>query len=129
MKVRAACSSSVVSAEANEPLLEVASRMGFDEVGSVVVFEHGQFVGIITERDIVRAMADGADPDETAARDYMTEDPVIVDIDDDLERAIEEMVAMGVRHLPVMAGGHVVGMLSARDLLNPRTWNLRRSSE
>jgi len=120
MKVGAACTTTVVTAETNEPLLEVASRMAFDEIGSVVVLDEGRFVGIITERDLVRARADGADPDATPARAYMTEEPVSADVDDDVERAIEQMVAVGVRHLPVVSGNEVVGMLSDRDLLGLR---------
>ncbi|HXJ64070.1 MAG TPA: CBS domain-containing protein [Actinomycetota bacterium] len=121
MKVRAACNRTVESVEADDPLLEAASKMAFDEVGSAVVYDEGRFVGIITERDLVRAMADGVDPDATSVRAYMTEDPVVVDADDDVELAVREMVAVGIRHLPVVAGADVVGMISARDLLGLRT--------
>jgi CBS domain-containing protein len=120
VKVRAACSSVVVTADANQTIAEGASMMAFEEIGSVVVFEDGVFVGIVTERDLVRALADGADPDGTGLRDYMTRDPIVVEPDDDIEHAIEQMVAVEARHLPVVAGGEVVGMISARDLLAQR---------
>ena len=120
MKVMAAFHSGVVATEANESLQEVASRMQFDEVGSVIIYEQGRFAGIITERDLVRAMADGADPDETPVRTYMTDEPVVVDPETDVDRAAAEMVELGIRHLPVVVGGEVVGMVSARDLLLPR---------
>ena len=120
MKVGAACSSMVVTARADQSLAEAASMMAFEEIGSLVVFEDGVFVGIVTERDLVRALADGADPEGTQLRDYMTSDPAVVDPDDDIEHAIEQMVGVEARHLPVVAGGEVVGMISARDLLAAR---------
>ncbi len=117
VKVRVACSSMVVTAEADDPLAEAASTMAFEEIGSVVVLDDGVFVGIVTEHDLVRAVAEGVDLDRTAVRDYMTRDPVVVEPDDEVEHAIHQMVGAGARHLPVVTAGKVVGMLSARDLL------------
>jgi CBS domain-containing protein len=117
MKIESIYRPEVFSVDAGDLLSEVASVMQFNEVSALVVFERGRFIGIITERDITRAVADGADPDGTAAVRYMTEDPVVVGPDADENEAIDKMLAMGVRHLPVMIGDHVVGMVSARDLL------------
>lgn len=117
MKVESIYRPEVISVDADEPLSEVASRMQFTEVGSLVVFEGGRFVGIITERDLTRAMADGVDPEGTPASRYMTEDPVVVTPDTDTREAVTRMIDLGVRHLPVVVGDHVVGMVSARDLL------------
>jgi len=107
----------VFSIDASDPLSEAASRMQFDEVGSLAVFEGTRFAGIVTERDLVRSMADGADPDETAIREYMTEDPVAVSAETDVRSAAKTMLDLGIRHLPVMVGPEIVGMVSARDLL------------
>ncbi len=107
----------VFSVDGSDPLSEAASRMQFNEVGSLAVFEGMRFCGIVTERDLVRAMAEGVDPDETATRDYMTEDPVAVSAETDVRSAAKIMLGLGIRHLPVMVGSEIVGMVSARDLL------------
>jgi CBS domain-containing protein len=107
----------VFSVDASDPLSEAASRMQFNEVGSLAVFEGTRFDGIITERDLVRSMAEGVDPDQTAIRDYTTEDPVSVSADTDVRSAAKVMLGLGIRHLPVMVGADIVGMVSARDLL------------
>jgi CBS domain-containing protein len=106
-----------VSIDSRDSIAEAAGRMQFTEISALVVFEADRFAGIITERDLVRAMSEGVDPDWTPCADYMTEDPVVVDPETDVHVAAERMVDLGVRHLPVMVGDHVVGMVSARDLL------------
>jgi CBS domain-containing protein len=108
----------VFSVDGSDPLSEAASRMQFNEVGSLAVFEAMRFAGIVTERDLVRAMADGVDPEETAVNEYMTEDPVAVSPDTDARSAARIMLGLGIRHLPVMIGSEIVGMVSARDLLS-----------
>ena len=107
----------VVSIDVRDSVADAASRMQFDEVGSLVVYDGEDFVGILTERDIVRAVADEADPSSTAVSAYMTEGPFVATPDMTSEQAIARMVDLGVRHLPVVLDGKVVGMISARDLL------------
>ncbi|HEX9892075.1 MAG TPA: CBS domain-containing protein [Actinomycetota bacterium] len=123
MKVSAVYRPDVLTAGAFEDLAEAASRMSFNEVGSLAVFDRGDLVGIITERDLVRAMADGVDPEVTPVDRYMTPDPVTVDPETDLEQAAAMMLKLGARHLPVTEGGRVMGMISARDLLTDQAWN------
>ncbi len=101
----------------DESLANVAGRMRFNEVGSLIVFDGDRFVGIITERDLARAMADGVDPERTPALQYMTVDPIGVNPETDVHQVARRMLELGVRHLPVVMGDTVVGMVSARDLL------------
>ena len=117
MKVESVYRPGVVSAEADDALSDVASRMQFNEVGALAVVDHGSLLGIITERDLVRAIADGADLELTPAGEYMTEDPVVVAPEAALHDAVTRMLDLGVRHLPVMSAGQLLGMVSARDLL------------
>ena len=117
MKVGTLCQHEVMTAGPEDSLAEVASRMQYNEVGALAVFEDGNLVGIVTERDLVRAMAEGVDPSTTAVVTYMTPDPVTVDEDADVTEAAAYMMRVGARHLPVVDGGRVVGMISARDLL------------
>jgi CBS domain-containing protein len=71
----------------------------------------------VEERDILRAVGEGRDPENTPVAAFMVEDPVSVGLDAEAAAAAETMVRLGVRHLPVMDRGELVGMLSARDLL------------
>jgi CBS domain-containing protein len=82
------------------------------------VYEHHRLVGIVTERDMIAALAEGADPATATVADYMTDQPVTVAPDDDLEVAARRMAELGVRHLPVVDGHQLVGVLSVRDLLS-----------
>jgi CBS domain-containing protein len=73
--------------------------------------------GIITERDIVRAVAERRDLSEGTAGEYMTWEPATVALETPLSDVARRMLALGVHHLPVMVAGEVLGMVSARDLL------------
>jgi CBS domain-containing protein len=98
------------------PIAEVAKRMVAKDVGAVLVFEEGALSGILTERDVLRAVADGIS-DDTLVRDRMTPHPETLDADDTTEHAAVLMIHGGFRHLPVMEAGEVVGVLSIRDLM------------
>ena len=80
--------------------------------------EGQHLVGIITERDVTAAMAEGADPATTPVSDYMTPAPEVLQPDSELADATQLMLELGIRHLPVVRGGHLVGVLSIRDLLD-----------
>lgn len=123
MEVRGLYRKEVLSAAPDESLAEAASRMQFEEVGSLAILEHGKLVGIVTERDLARAVADGVNPFVTAVSGYMTEEPVTVTPDMDAEEAAGIMLSNGLRHLPVMESGRMVGMVSSRDLLSPESRN------
>lgn len=122
MKVRALYRAEVLVADADESLIDAASRMQFEEVGSLAVVEHGKLVAIVTERDLARALSDGVDAAETPVRRYMTTEPVTVDAEMDVSVAAATMADLGVRHLPVMDHGRLVGMVSSRDLLSLEAW-------
>jgi CBS domain-containing protein len=117
MKVGSLCRHEVMTASPEESLAEVASRMQYNEVGALAIFEDENLVGIVTERDLVRAMAEGVDTGTTAVALYMTPDPLTIDEDAEAAEAAAFMMKVGARHLPVVDGGRVVGMISARDLL------------
>ena len=123
MKVRALYRPEVVSADPDEALADAAGRMQYQEIGSLAVMEHGRLIGIVTERDLARALADGIDAFETPVRSYMTEEPLTVTPETDAGKVAATMLEQGVRHLPVIEGGLVVGMVSARDLLSLEAWN------
>jgi CBS domain-containing protein len=110
--------SPLLSVEPQANLSEVARRMRLEDCGSAAVMSGGRLLGIVTERDLVQAIADGIDPRETTAGLFMSADPVTASPSDDVAVVAMRMVALGIRHLPVVnADGAPVGMLSARGLV------------
>ena len=107
----------LVATHPHESLTDVANRMRDHGVGAVAIMEEDQLVGIITERDLMRAIADGLSPGLTPASEYMTPGPLTVGPEEDVGEASAQMSARRVRHLPVVEEGKVVGLLSARDIL------------
>ena len=73
--------------------------------------------GVLTERDVLRAIAESADLDGTAVRDYMTPDPIAVEPESEIDAACDLMISHGVRHLLVSEGGSLVGVLNMRDVV------------
>ena len=109
-------SRSLLTVEPGLGLKAVAERMVAKDVGAVLVIEHGRLVGILTERDILRAVAGGIS-DETLVSDWMTRDPETMDPDETTQTAAVLMIHGGFRHMPIVDGDEVVGMLSIRDLM------------
>lgn len=108
----------LISVEPTTPLSDIARRMRVDDADSVAVMSRGRLVGIVTERDLVRAMADAIDPQEATAQVVMSEDPATVGPEDDVSMVAVKMMRLGVRHFPVVGeDGKPVGLLSARDLV------------
>jgi len=99
-------------------LAEVAREMRAQDSDSVAVMDGGVLVGIITERDLVRAIADGLNPTEASAGTVMTSDPATVSLDDEVNVVAVKMMRLGIRHLPVVdRNGKPAGLVSARDLV------------
>lgn len=118
MKVRDLPPGRLLSVQPDERLSEVARQMRVEDSDSVAVMAEGRLVGIITERDLVRAIADGVNPKQATAGVIMTADPVTVGADEDVSVVALRMMSLGVRHLPVVdASGNPVGLLSARNLV------------
>jgi CBS domain-containing protein len=109
----------VVRVDGDERLADAAGLMQNEQVGSVVVMVGGQFAGILTERDLTRAMADGTDPRDATAAEYMTATPAAVHLDADIHQVASTMFEFECRHLPVLSedDSQVIGMVSIRDLL------------
>ena len=96
-------------------LVDAARRMYERRVGAVVVTEGDRLVGIVTERDVLRAVATGGV--EGPVSDAMTRSPETIGPDESAGQAAALMIHGGFRHLPVVDGGDVVGMVSIRDLV------------
>ena len=119
MNVRSIFRPWVVSVDGDERLTDAAERMYNEHVGSVVVTVGGRVAGILTERDLTRAIADGVDQRGATAAEYMTAAPAAVHLDADVHEVASTMFEFECRHLPVLSEDdqQVIGMVSIRDLL------------
>jgi CBS domain-containing protein len=117
MRVWERCRHVLITTQPDDTLVDAAGQMNCYQIGALPVYEERRLIGIVTERDLTAALAEGADPATTRVVEYMTEQPVTVAPDDDLEVAARRMAELGVRHLPVVDGNRLVGVLSMRDLL------------
>jgi CBS domain-containing protein len=99
---------------------EVASSMLKGRFGSAVVMEGKWLSGIFTERDVLRAAASGTDLTSSPVSEWMTSDPITADAAMDADEATEIMMTNGFRHLPVVDGQSVLGIVSLRDILRTR---------
>jgi CBS domain-containing protein len=106
----------LLTVSAGEALQDVAQRMVDRDVGAVLVTDGSELSGILTERDVLRAVAAGIQ-DDTIVADWMTRDPETMGPDDTTQHAAVLMIHGGFRHLPLVEGSDVVGMLSIRDLM------------
>jgi CBS domain-containing protein len=114
--VREHMSRNLLSVEPGEMITEVAQRMVERNLGAVLVLDGGRLVGIMTERDLMRAVARGL-PAGAVVAEYMTNDPETIEPDDTTQHAAVLMIHGGFRHLPVVERDDVVGILSIRDLM------------
>lgn len=118
MKVRDLPPGRLLSVRPEASLAEVAKRMRVDDSDSVAVMDGERLLGIITERDLVRSIADGVDPQQARADVVMTANPATVTPDEDIAVVAVKMMRLGIRHLPVVdAKGAAIGLLSARELV------------
>jgi CBS domain-containing protein len=95
---------------------EAISLMARHRIGSALIMEDGKLIGIFTERDTVRAISQSHDAPDHEISSWMTRDPKTVSPDVEADTALKTMLDNGFRHLPVVEGGEVIGMVSMRDL-------------
>ena len=101
-----------------DTLGEVAERMTAKNVGAVVVKDFGKLIGILTERDLLKAMAARVHTSEARVRQWMTGDPITAVAEMDVGEAANVMLEHGFRHLPVLDGdGQVIGVVSLRRVV------------
>src|SRR5881392_1260886 len=105
----------LLTVEQSTPLVEAAAAMTRRRVGAVLVMEGERLIGIVTERDVLRAVASGNIGGDVAA--WMTIHPETVDTDESTQQAGVVMIHGGFRHLPVLEGGKPAGIVSIRDLM------------
>lgn len=124
MLVRDVMSSAVLTVGPTHTMRQVAQSMAKRKVGAAVVHDpDADGPGILTERDMLEAIADGQDPDVEPASSHLTREAVVAAPDWPLLQAAQTMLTGGFRHLIVCEDDEVVGVLSVRDVL--RAWTER----
>ena len=119
MKVQDAMTEEVLTITPGRTLREAARFMAEHNVGAAVIIDPEQpGPGIVTERDVVRSLGAGEDPDSELVRDHLTAKATFADADWDLEEAADAMARGGFRHLVVVANGEVEGIISMRDIIH-----------
>jgi CBS domain-containing protein len=118
MEVREGMTSVVLTVGPGHTLREAAKLMTDKEVGAAVVIDEASpGPGIISERDILHAVGRGQDPDAERVAEHMRDTVITAAPDWSLERAAAEMAKRAIRHLVIVEGGHPVGVLSMRDIM------------
>lgn len=117
MQVADVMTTASVTDSPSDTLTAAAARMWEQQTGSLVVMDGAELSGIITERDVMKAVARGLDLATTPVSAIMTRNVLTISPTTPLHEAARHMAARWIRHLPVVDGGEVVGMVSQRDLV------------
>src|SRR6186997_637188 len=112
------CAPTFITVAPEDTLGEVAERMSAQNVGAVVVKDFGRLIGILTERDMLKAMAARVHTSDARVREWMTEDPLTATAEMDVEDAAQVMLEHNFRHLPIVDdNGAVIGLVSLRRVV------------
>jgi CBS domain-containing protein len=115
-KVRDLMTSEVLTADPSDTIGETAQKMVELGVSSAVVSDYGRLIGILTERDLTRAVAGRTHSSEARVREWMTTDPVTLGPDASPAEAAQIMLENGFRHIPIVEDERTVGIVSIRDV-------------
>lgn len=117
MEVRHLVAGVTVACGPGTTLRAAAQQLATYDIGALPVIEKGELLGIFTERDLAKSIADGHGPDTTPVRSAMTASPDIVQGDMDAKEVANWMLASGYRHIPVFEGTEMIGIASIKDVL------------
>ena len=120
VEVREVMSPDVATVASDASVSDAAKVMVKGGFGSVIIVHGKMLVGILTERDVLRAAAEETDLSAASVEDWMTPDPETAEPDLETEDAAGMMLSRGFRHLPVTQDGDLVGIVSLRDVLSAR---------
>jgi CBS domain-containing protein len=116
MKISEIMTQAAVTDSDDDTLSEACARMRESQTGSLLVMDGQRLIGIVTERDVLKTVAQGLDPKVTPLKDVMTTDIITIGPMTTLKEAAKIMASKWIRHLPVVEGSKVVGIISQRDL-------------
>ena len=117
MRVSTVMTTGVACVRTDDSVQHAASLMRGSAVGSLAVFDGDCLTGIVTEHDFVEVVAEGRDAREMTVGDVMSTSVLVAEPGEECQQVAARMVEHGIRHLPVVDGRRLIGMVSARDLL------------
>lgn len=117
MLVKDVMNKNVVVAKSDATIREASKVMAKLHIGSLVVLKEEKLVGIMTERNILKAVANGKDPDNTAIEDIMSKNVVTIDPDETIEKAVDLMIQHKIKKLPVLEDNKIKGIITASDIV------------
>ena len=118
------------SVDSTRTVLEAARYMMEHNVGAVPILRQGELLGILSERDIMnRVVAVGRTPGTTAVSEVMTANPRAVSIDESIDECLFIMHEFGFRHLPVLDGSELKGLVSLRDVMMHQAAEIERQTQ
>ncbi len=109
----------IVSIDSNSSVEDAIRAMHARKISAIMIMDHGKTLGIFTERDVVRCYiaSGGKNFHDISVKEHMITELVVAVPDDDLDNVMSTMVEKNIRHLPVIDGSRVIGMLSVRDIV------------
>jgi CBS domain-containing protein len=113
----------------DQSLLDASKQMAECRIGALLVMDKGKLAGIITERDVVRSVANGKSCKDVRTKDVMTTNLIVSKSGDDLDYVMAVMIQNNIRHLPVVDEHGLVGMLSMRDVVRVLVKNLKAENQ
>ena len=113
----------------DQSLLDASKQMAECRIGALLVMDKGTLTGIITERDIVRSVANGKSCKDIRTKDVMTTNLIVSKSGDDLDYVMAVMIQNNIRHLPVVDEHGLIGMLSMRDVVRVLVKNLKAENQ
>jgi len=113
----------------DQTLLDAAKQMSECKIGALLVMEKGHLAGIVTERDVVKTLANEKDCKTIKIKDVMTTNLLVSKSGDDLDYVMAVMIQNNIRHLPVVEENGLVGMLSMRDVVRVLVKNLKAENQ
>lgn len=120
----------VTTSRPEETLSQIATTLSNNRIGAVVIVQDKRIAGILSERDIVRAIAgEGPNALGRAAHDFMTEKVVTCETQETIDDVMQKMSGGRFRHLPVVEGGELVGIISIGDVVKRRIAEAEREAE
>jgi CBS domain-containing protein len=119
----------IYSIDAANTVLEAARFMMEHNIGALPVLRNGELAGIFSERDIMnRVVAVGRTPGHTAVAEVMTANPRAVSVDESVEECLFIMHEFGFRHLPIVEGKQLRGLVSLRDVVMQQAAEMQRQT-
>ena len=113
----------------DQTMLDAAKQMAECKIGALLVMEKGHLAGIVTERDVVKSLANEKDCRSIRIKDVMTTNLLVSKSGDDLDYVMAVMIQNNIRHLPVVEETGLVGMLSMRDVVRVLVKNLKAENQ